>query len=74
MVPLGHDLAAARSRAGADINQVVSESNRVIVVFHNDQGVAFILQRRQKPKQRLVIFRMQSDSGFVQDVTDALQV
>jgi hypothetical protein len=43
-------------------------------MLHYDNGVALLFERFQSAEQSLVISRVQSDGGLIQNVQDAAQI
>ena len=71
---LRDQLAAASSRAGAQIDHVIGAANRVLVVLDHDQRIALGAQPIQGVEQRDIVARMQADGRLVQHVAHALQI
>jgi hypothetical protein len=61
------------TRAGADIDNVVSGANRIFIVLDYNDGVTEITQVDQRTEQTLVIALMQADRRFIQHVHHADQ-
>ena len=59
--------------AGADVDDVVGEADRVLVVLDDDHGVADVAQARERAEQALVVALVQADRGFVEHVHHADQ-
>ncbi len=68
-----HDLAAVLARPGTDIDHPVGRPDRVLVVLHDDQRVAEVLQPYQRFDQSVVVALVQPDARLVQHVQDADQ-
>ena len=67
----GDDLAAAHTRAGAEIDEEVGGAHRVLVVLDDQDGVADVPQVFEAPQQLFVVPRVQADRRLVEDVEDA---
>ncbi len=70
---LRHDFAAVHAGARADVDDVVGEADRVLVVFDHDDGVAEVAQSRQRAEQALVVALVQADRWLVEHVHHADQ-
>ena len=68
------DPAAARARAGSEIDDVVGAPNRVFVVLDDEQRIALGGETGERVEQDAVVARMQPDGRLVEDVAHALQV
>ena len=71
---LSHQSTTALAGAGADVDDVLGVTYRVLVVLHHHQRVALVAQALQSTEQNLVVARMQADGRLVQYVADTLQV
>ena len=65
---LGDDVPAVLPGAGADVEDVVGDPDRVLVVLHDDQGVAHVPKPEQGLDQSLVVTLVEADRGLVEDV------
>ena len=70
---LRDDFAAMHAGAGADVDDVVGEADRVFVVLDHDHRVAQIAQARERAEQALVVALVQADRGLVEHVHHADQ-
>ena len=68
-----HDLAAVTARAGTDIYNKIGGAHGVLVVFHNNQGVAQVPQVLQRSQQLIVVPLVQADGRLVQNIQHAHQ-
>ena len=64
---------AARTRAGADVEDVVGGADRVLVVLDDDDAVAQVAQAAQGGDEPVVVALVQADAGFVEHVEHARQ-
>lgn len=71
---LGDDMAPVDSRAGPHIHDPVCVPDRVLVVFHDDQGITQVPEPAERVDQLLVIPLVEPDGGLVEDVEDTHQV
>ena len=67
------DIAAVLPRARADVYDPVGGGDGVLVVLHDDEGVAQVPQSGQRLDQTVVVALVQADRRLVQDVQDADQ-
>src|SRR5690554_4533776 len=58
---LGHDPAAVYTRAGTDIEYMVSGTDGILVMFYHDHGVAQIAQLNEGLEQPVIVALMQTD-------------
>ena len=56
---------------GTEIDHIVGLADRILVVFHDDDGVAEVAQIDQRVEEALVVALMQSDRGLIENVHDA---
>jgi hypothetical protein len=56
------------SGQGSDINDLVGCPDYILVVLHNDYGIAQVAKRLKYFDKVGGIFRMESDTGFVEDI------
>ena len=59
--------------AGADVDDVVGQADRVLVVFDHDDGIAQVAQAGKRAQQAFVVALVQADRGFVEHVHHAHQ-
>ena len=69
-VPSKHDGAARRAGAGAEVDDVVGDRDRLRLVLHDEHGVALVPQLQQQVVHPLDVMRVQADRGLVEDVGD----
>ena len=67
---LEHHLAAGGAGAGAEIDDVVRDRNRLRLVLHDEHRVAFVPQLQQEVVHPLDVMGVQADRGLVEDVGD----
>ena len=72
--PFGDHAAAEAPGAGAEVQDMVRATDRVLVVLHHHQRVALGLELLEHVEQDLVVARMQADGRLVEDVAHAAQV
>ena len=70
---LGDDMAAMHAGAGADVEHVIGEANRVLVMLDHDHGIAEVAQPLQRVEQARIVALVQADRGLVQHVEHAGQ-
>ena len=68
-----HDFAAVLPRARPDIDDPISRTDGVFVVFHDDQRVAETLQLHQGLDESAIVALMQTDAGLVEHIKHAGQ-
>ena len=68
---LEQQMAALRARLGPELDDLVGDAHRVLVVLDDEHRVAAIAQRADRLEQFLVVVRMQSDAGLVEHVDHA---
>ena len=61
--------SACRTGAGAEVDDVVSDRNRLRLVLHDEHRVAFVPQLQQEVVHPLDVMGVQADRGFVEDVS-----
>ncbi len=66
-----HDLAAVLPRAGPDIDDPVGRTNRVFVVFDDDERVSEVAQLFERLDQAAVVALVQADRRLVEHVEHA---
>ena len=67
-------VTAVLAGAGPEIDDVVGGSNRLLVVFYDDDRVAQIAQAGQRRQQLAVVALMQADRRLIEHVQHARQV
>jgi hypothetical protein len=67
------DLAAVLARAGPDIDHPVRGSDRLLVVFDHEDGVAEVAQARERRDQLCVVALVEPDRWLIEDVQHAHQ-
>ena len=65
---LEHDLATARARAGAEIDDVVGDVDRLRLVLDDQHGVALVAQLQQRVVHPRDVVRVQPDRRLVEHV------
>ena len=60
--------------AQAHIDDVVRRLDGLLIMFHNDHGVAGIPQLLEQHNELRVVFLVQSDTGLVENIKDPRQV
>ena len=65
---LEHDLAALGAGAGAEVDGVVGDRDRLRLVLDDEHGVALVAQRQQQVVHPLDVVRVQPDRRLVEDV------
>ena len=71
---LRDDLTTARSRAGAEVDDRVGAAHGVLVVLHDDHGVALALERFERVEQRGVVACVQADGRLVEHIEHAAKI
>ena len=64
------DGAARRAGAGAEVDDVVGDRDRLGLVLHDEHGVALVPQLQQQVVHPLDVVGVQADRGLVEDVGD----
>ena len=59
------------ARAGTDVDHVVGNADRLLIVLDDDHGVAEVAQPHQRFDEPSVVALMQADRGFVEHVEHA---
>ena len=72
-MPVDDDLAAVLARARADVDDVVGDADRLLVVLDDDHGVAEVAQPHQRVDEALVVALVQPDRRLVEHVEHADQ-
>ena len=67
---LEHDLAAGRAGAGAEVDDVVGDRDRLRLVLDDEHGVALVAQPQQQVVHPLDVVGVQPDRRLVEDVGD----
>ena len=67
---LEHHLAAGSAGAGAEIDDVVGDRDRLRLVLHDQHGVALVPQLQQQVVHPLNVVRVQARGGLVEHVGD----
>ncbi len=70
-VPCGDDLAAVLAGARAHVDDVVGRAHGLLVVLHDEDGVAEVAQAQQRVDEAAVVALVQADAGLVEDVEHA---
>jgi hypothetical protein len=71
LTPLAFANAAARrTGAGAQVDHVVGDRDRLRLVLHDEHGVALVAQLQQQVVHALDVVGVQADAGLVEDVGD----
>ena len=70
---LRDDLAAMDAGAGADVEHMIGDADRVLVVLHHDHGVAEVAQALERFEQARIVALVQADRGLVEHVEHAGQ-
>ena len=70
---LRDDLAAMDAGAGADVDHIVGDADRVLVVLDHDHGVAEVAQALQRFEQARIVALVQADRRLVEHVEHAGQ-
>ena len=70
-VPDDDDLAAVLPRARADVDDVVGDPDRLLVVLDDEHGVAEVAQPDQRVDEPLVVALVQADRRLVEHVQHA---
>ena len=65
------DLAAVLAGARADVDDVVGDPDRLLVVLDDDHGVAEVAQPHERVDQPLVVALVEPDRRFVEHVEHA---
>ena len=64
------DVAARRTGAGTEVDDVVGDRNRLRFVLHDEHRVAFVPQLQQEVVHPLDVMGVQADRRLVEDVGD----
>ena len=70
-VALGHDLASVLARAGPDVDDVVGDADRLLVVLDHEHRVAEVAQPDHRVDEALVVALVEADRRLVEHVEDA---
>ena len=71
---LRNDFSAGHTGPRAHIDDVVRRLDGLLIMFHNDHGVAGIPQLLEQHNELRVVFLVQSDTGLVENIKDPRQV
>ncbi len=63
-----HDMAAANSGTGAEIDQVIGGPHRLLVMLDHQDGITHVAQALEAGEQALVIARVQADAGLIENI------
>jgi len=66
-----HDLAAMAASARSQVHDIVRGPDRLLVVLHDQHGVAEVAQLLEGREQSRIVALMQADRRFVEDVQHA---
>ena len=67
---LEHHLATGRAGAGAEVDDVVGDRDRLRLVLDDEHRVALVAQLQQQVVHPLDVVGVQADRGLVEDVGD----
>ena len=70
-ITIKDDFATQTASVGANVDEMVGGAHDLLIVFHDDNGIAQRLEFLQHVDQALGVARMQADTGFVEDVERA---
>ena len=70
---MGNNLAAVHAGAGTHVDDVIGRSNRLLIMFHNKNGVSKIAQALERLEQAGVVPLMQADGRLVENIEDTGQ-
>ena len=70
---LDDHFAAANSRSGPEVDDVIGGPHRVFVVLDNDDRVPHVAEAAERVEQTRIVARVESDRWLVQDVQHADQ-
>jgi hypothetical protein len=65
------DASAVDAGAWAHLDEVVRGEHHVAVMFDDEDGVAEVAQAANRADEALMVARVQTDAGFVEDVGHA---
>ena len=68
---LGHHFPTEAAGARTEVDDMISRPDRVLVVLHDDHGVAEVAKALQRAKQPLVVALVQADARLVENVEHA---
>ena len=63
-----YHLAPQPASRGADVDEVISGTDNLLIMLHHDDGVTLRLQLSEYTDELIRIVRMEADAGFVEDV------
>ena len=69
--PAGDDPTAVLARPGPDVDHPVRPADRVLVVLHDDEGVAEVTKPHEGLDEAVVVALVQADARLVEDVEHA---
>ena len=69
----GNHLAAMNTRSGSHINHIIGQPNGILVMFHNQHGVAEIAQPDQCCQQPVIVALVQANGWLVQNIQHTCQ-
>ena len=69
--PGGHHFAAVDTGLGSDVDDIVGGPHRILIVLHDDQGVAQVPQVLEGIQQHIIVPLVQADGRLVQDIQHA---
>src|SRR5205807_3278613 len=72
--PSRHYLSALLPSPRAKIDDVVSLADGLFIVFDHHNAIALLLQTVQCAQQLCIVAWVQTDSGFIEDITHTTQV
>src|SRR5437763_11466544 len=61
------------ARAGTEVDDVIRAPNRFFVVFDHDDGIAEVAQFFKCGQQPGIVFMMQTDRRFIEDIQNAAE-
>ena len=70
-VPCGDDVAAVLAGAGPEVDEVVGDEHRLLVVLDDEDGVAEVAQALERPDELGVVALVQADRRLVEHVEHA---
>ena len=66
-------MAAMHPGTGANIDHVIGQADRVLIMLHHDHRVADIAQMDEGFEQAFIVALVQADRGFVQHIKHACE-
>src|SRR5437899_4490641 len=67
------NLTAANPRSGTEIDYEIGRAHGLFIVLDDDNGIAHVAELFEAVKQALVIARMQTNTGLIENIEDADQ-